>query len=146
MFYVSISETDRAPELDYIQTIHHGIDIQEFDFQPEPDDHLIFFGRIHPDKGAKEAIEIARACNKPLIMAGIIQNEDYYQQYVHPYLDTAESVILAVLVQSSAIRYWVRQRHSFIPSISTNPLGYPSSRRWPVVRQSLLSAGGVWQS
>jgi glycosyltransferase involved in cell wall biosynthesis len=87
VFYVSISEADRAPELDYIKTIHHGIDIHEFDFQPEPDDYLIFFGRIHPDKGAKEAIEIARACNKPLIMAGIIQDESYYQQYVHPYLD-----------------------------------------------------------
>lgn len=87
VFYVSISESDRAPELDYIKTIHHGIDIQEFDFQAEPDDYLIFFGRIHPDKGAKEAIEIAKACNKPLIMAGIIQDEAYYKQYVHPYLD-----------------------------------------------------------
>lgn len=85
--YVSISDADRAPELDYIKTIYHGIDLQQFDFQPEPDDYLLFFGRIHPDKGAKEAIEIARACNKPLIMAGIIQDEDYYQQYVHPYLD-----------------------------------------------------------
>lgn len=89
VFYVSISEGDRVPELDYIKTIHHGIDINEFDFQPEPDDYLIFFGRIHPDKGAKEAIEIARACNKPLIMAGIIQDEDYYQQHVHPYLDNS---------------------------------------------------------
>jgi glycosyltransferase involved in cell wall biosynthesis len=89
VFYVAISEADRAPELDYIKTIHHGIDINEFDFQPEPDDYLIFFGRIHPDKGAKEAIEIARACNKPLIMAGIIQDEDYYQQHVHPYLDNS---------------------------------------------------------
>jgi glycosyltransferase involved in cell wall biosynthesis len=89
VFYVSISEADRAPELDYIQTIHHGINIQEFDFRPEPDDYLIFFGRIHPDKGAKEAIEIAKACNKRLIMAGIIQDEGYYQQYVHPYLDNS---------------------------------------------------------
>ena len=50
---------------------------------------MIFFGRIHPDKCAKEVIEIARACNKPLIMAGIIQDEDYYQQHVHPYLDNS---------------------------------------------------------
>ena len=94
VFYVSISNADRAPELDYIKTIYHGIDIEQFDFQPEPDDYLLFFGRIHPDKGAKEAIEIARACNKPLILAGIIQDEGYYHEYVQPYLDDSQVVYI----------------------------------------------------
>ena len=63
-FYVSISNADRSPALDYIKTIHHGIDINQFDFTPEPEDYLLFFGRIHQDKGAGEALEIARACKK----------------------------------------------------------------------------------
>ncbi|MEN7973338.1 MAG: glycosyltransferase family 4 protein [Verrucomicrobiota bacterium] len=83
--YVSISNADRAAELDYIETIHHGIDLSQFDFKGRPDDYLLFFGRIHPDKGAREAIEIARACNKRLLMAGIVQDEDYYRQYVAPH-------------------------------------------------------------
>ncbi len=87
VFYVSISEADRSPILDYIKTIHHGIDIKQFDFQAEPDDYLLFFGRIHQDKGAKEAIEIARVCNKKLILAGIIQDDAYYHKYVTPHLD-----------------------------------------------------------
>jgi len=87
VFYVSISDADRSPGLDYIKTIHHGIDINEFDFQPEPDDYLLFFGRIHHDKGAREAIEIARICNKKLILAGIIQDDTYYHQYIEPHLD-----------------------------------------------------------
>ena len=58
-FYVSISDADRDPDLDYIRTIHHGIDLKEFDFQPYPEDFLLFLGRFHPDKGAKEAVEIA---------------------------------------------------------------------------------------
>ncbi len=90
--YVSISNADRSAELDYIKTIYHGIDLQQFDFQSEPDDYLLFFGRIHPDKGAKEAIEIAKACNKPLKLAGIIQDETYYQQYVQPDLDNHRTV------------------------------------------------------
>ena len=57
-FYVSISDADRAPDLDYIKTIHHGVDITQFDFRPEPEGYLLFFGRFHHDKGAKEAIEI----------------------------------------------------------------------------------------
>ena len=92
VFYVSISDADRSPDLDYIKTIHHGIDMKQFDFQPEPDDYLLFFGRIHHDKGAREALEIARACNKKLIMAGIIQDEAYYHQYVEPHLDEQSAV------------------------------------------------------
>ena len=86
-FYVSISDADRSPDLDYIKTIHPGIDIQQFDFQPAPDDYLLFFGRIHKDKGARQAIEIARACKKTLILAGIIQDQAYYDRYVAPHLD-----------------------------------------------------------
>jgi len=92
VFYVSISDADRSPELDYIKTIHHGIDIKQFDFQPEPDDYLLFFGRIHHDKGAGEALEIAKACNKKLILAGIIQDKAYYHQYIEPHLDNCNAV------------------------------------------------------
>jgi len=92
VFHVSISNADRSPDLDYVKTIYHGIDIKQFDFQPEPDNYLLFFGRIHHDKGAKEALEIARACNKKLILAGIIQDEDYYHQHIEPHLDNDNAV------------------------------------------------------
>ncbi|MFC1494188.1 glycosyltransferase family 4 protein [Thermodesulfobacteriota bacterium] len=94
VYYVSISNADRSQELNYIKTIHHGIDIKQFDFQPDPDDYLVFFGRIHHDKGAREAIEIAGACNKKLILAGIIQDQVYYDQYITPHIDN-DKVIYA---------------------------------------------------
>jgi glycosyltransferase involved in cell wall biosynthesis len=93
-FYVSISDADRSPDLDYIQTIHHGIDIRQFDFQPAPDDYLLFFGRIHNDKGARQAIEIARAGSKKLILAGIIQDQAYFDQYVTPHIDNDKVVYI----------------------------------------------------
>ncbi|MBI5062367.1 MAG: glycosyltransferase family 4 protein, partial [Desulfatitalea sp.] len=86
-FYVSISDADRSPELAYIRTVYHGLDLTQFDFQPIPDDYLLFFGRIHPDKGAREALHIAKACGKKLLMAGIIQDRDYYDRYVAPHID-----------------------------------------------------------
>jgi glycosyltransferase involved in cell wall biosynthesis len=86
-FYVAISEADRSPKLDYIATVHHGIDLAEFSFQAEPRDHLLFFGRIHPDKGAREAIEIAAAAGRRLILAGIIQDRRYHELEVQPHLD-----------------------------------------------------------
>jgi glycosyltransferase involved in cell wall biosynthesis len=86
-FYVSISDADRSPELNYIATVYHGIDLENFTFRPEPGEYLLFFGRIHHDKGAREAIEIARRTNMKLILAGIIQDNAYYEQEVKPFLD-----------------------------------------------------------
>jgi glycosyltransferase involved in cell wall biosynthesis len=81
-FYVAISDADRAPSLRYLATVHHGIDLNQFTFRAEPEDYLLFFGRIHNDKGAREAIQIAKACGIKLLLAGIVQDEVYYKQYV----------------------------------------------------------------
>ena len=85
--YVAISDADRHPDLQYAATIHHGIRIDEFPFDPQGSDDLLFFGRIHPDKGAAEAIQAAIATGNKLLMAGIIQDEAYYAHAVEPYLD-----------------------------------------------------------
>src|SRR6187402_2937840 len=57
--YVSISNADRSPELNYLATVYNGLDTTNFKFNNEPEDYLLYFGRIHPDKGTAEAIEIA---------------------------------------------------------------------------------------
>ena len=85
--YVAISDADRHPRLRYAATIHHGIVLDDFPFQPEPGGDLLFFGRIHPDKGAAEAIEVARACGRRLVMAGIVQDQGYWERAVEPQLD-----------------------------------------------------------
>ena len=85
--YVSISDADRAPDLAYIGTVHHGIDLRAFTFREQPDGYLVFFGRIHRDKGAKEAIEIARRAGRQLVMAGIIQDEAYFHREIAPAID-----------------------------------------------------------
>ena len=86
MHYVSISEADRHPDLDYLATIHHGLDFNEFTFQPQAGDYLLFFGRIHPDKGASDAIRVARAAGLPLVLAGIVQDRGYFEREVEPQL------------------------------------------------------------
>jgi glycosyltransferase involved in cell wall biosynthesis len=87
VFYVSISDTDRHPELDYLATIHHGIDLKQFKFNPTPGEYLLFFGRIHADKGVFEAIQIAKKCKRELIIAGIIQDQAYFEEKVEPFLN-----------------------------------------------------------
>ena len=85
--YVAISDADRASSLDYAATIHHGIRVEEFPFDAAGADHLLFFGRIHPDKGAGEAIRAARAANRRLIVCGLIQDEAYHAREVAPFID-----------------------------------------------------------
>ena len=87
VFYVSISMADRLDSLDYIANVYHGIDISRFTFQPRTGEYLLFFGRIHNDKGAREAIRIARASGMKLVMAGIIQDRQYYEKEVEPFID-----------------------------------------------------------
>ena len=90
--YVSISEADRAPSLSYAATIHHGIPVAEFPFDPDGSEDLLFFGRIHPDKGAGEAIRAARAAGRRLVLCGLVQDEGYHRREVEPFVD-GETVI-----------------------------------------------------
>ena len=86
-YYVAISDADRHAKLDYLATIHHGIDMQEFELAPGAGDYLLFFGRIHPEKGTAEAIEVATRAGLPLTIAGIVQDRDYFEQFVEPQVD-----------------------------------------------------------
>lgn len=85
--YVSISDSDRHPDLTYAATIHHGIDVEAFTFGAGDGGYLLFLGRIHPDKGTHAAIDVALAAGIPLVIAGIIQDADYYERWVAPRVD-----------------------------------------------------------
>jgi glycosyltransferase involved in cell wall biosynthesis len=85
--YVSISDSDRHPDLTYAATIHHGIDPEQFAFGAGDGGYLLFLGRIHPDKGTHEAIEVARLAGMPLIIAGVVQDNDYFRREIVPHID-----------------------------------------------------------
>ena len=121
--YVSISDADRSPDLDYIKTIHHGIDIKQFDFQPAPDDYLLFFGRIHQDKGTREALDIARDCGKKLILAGIIQDQAYYDQFVAPRIDNDKVVYIGSAGPAERNRLLGKARALLHPIQFNEPFG-----------------------
>lgn len=85
--YVAISDSDRSPELDYVATVHHGIDVARFPFCSDHGKYLLFFGRIHADKGVREAIAVAKRLGIKLVIAGIIQDHGYFAAEVEPYID-----------------------------------------------------------
>ncbi|MGT2515770.1 glycosyltransferase family 4 protein [Sphingomonas panni] len=85
--YVAISDADRHPALNYAATIHHGIPLDDFPFDATGGDDLLFFGRMHPDKGAADAIAAAKASGRRLHMAGIVQDDRYWREQVEPHID-----------------------------------------------------------
>jgi glycosyltransferase involved in cell wall biosynthesis len=86
-YFVSISDSDRAPGLNYLATVYNGIDLALYPLRESGGDDLIFLGRIHPDKGVHLAIELARLSGRRLIIAGIIQDEVYYRERLKPHID-----------------------------------------------------------
>lgn len=85
--YISISNADRHPDLSYLRTIYHGIDPREFTFRKEKESYLLYFGRIHPEKGAHIAIAIARQSGYKLKIAGLIQDQNYFDNEILPHID-----------------------------------------------------------
>lgn len=91
-YYVSISNSDRSNELDYIATVYNGIDSNDFTFRARPDDYLLFFGRIHHEKGTYESIQIAKQSKRKLIISGLIQDQDYFDEKVKPFINDDDIV------------------------------------------------------
>jgi glycosyltransferase involved in cell wall biosynthesis len=89
-YFVSISDSDRAPGLNYLANVYNGIDLSLYPLQESPGEELIFLGRIHPDKGVHLAIAVARLSGLPLLIAGIIQDKEYFGKQVEPFLDDRE--------------------------------------------------------
>ncbi len=96
-YFVSISDSDRAPGLNYVATVYNGIDLSLYPLRARGGDDLIFLGRIHPDKGVHLAIEVARRSGRRLIIAGIIQDRVYFDEQVKPHLDDQNVCFLGPL-------------------------------------------------
>jgi glycosyltransferase involved in cell wall biosynthesis len=86
-YYVSISDADRDSELPYLATVYNGIDLSNLTFREKAGDKLVCYGRIHPDKGYHLAVELAQKSGRDLILAGIIQDQDYFDNKVMPHVN-----------------------------------------------------------
>ena len=95
--FVSISDADRVPELDYVATVYHGIDLEALPFSAVGGDDLVILGRIHPDKGTADAIRIAALCGRRLLIAGVVADDRYFRDEVEPHVDGGRVVYLGAV-------------------------------------------------
>ena len=89
---VGISQAQIAsapPELSDVSAIPNPIDMRAWPLQEEKGDHLLWVGRMTPEKGPHRAIEAARLANVRLVLAGIIQpgQRAFFEREVAPHID-----------------------------------------------------------
>lgn len=96
-YYVSISNAQRAfmPDLNFVSTVYHGIDVENFPYCSSAEEYLVFAGRIVPQKGVVEAIDTAILTNSKMVILGLVDEDEnsYYHQEVLPLLNKYSSII-----------------------------------------------------
>lgn len=87
-YYISISDAQRkpAPNLNWAGTVYNGLDLKKFSFSDKPESHLLFLGRILPQKGPDIAIKAAQKTKEKLIIAGAPNKGAYWEEKIKPYL------------------------------------------------------------
>lgn len=124
--FISISNNQRndAPDLPYQATVYNGTDVDLFTFSDEPEDYLLYVGRITPQKGVREAIKVARDTKRRLLIIGPINHGDelYFEQYVKPELDD-QILYLGHLDQDQLPKYYQKAAAVLTPVQWEEPFG-----------------------
>lgn len=127
--FVSISNNQRrdAPDLSYLATIYNGTNVQEFTFAEKAEDYLLYAGRIVPEKGVKEAIQVARETNSRLLIIGPVypDSQDYFDQYIKPALND-KILYLGYIEQSHLPKYYQKAKALLTPLQWEEPFGLTS--------------------
>lgn len=124
--YVSISNNQRkdAPDLNYAATVYNGINTDDFSFSAKHEDYLLFMGRIVPEKGVKEAIQIAEATDHRLLIIGPVppSSQGYFDQYIKPYLND-KILYLGFIERDKILPYVQKAKALLLPLQWEEPFG-----------------------
>ncbi|HVX91395.1 MAG TPA: glycosyltransferase family 4 protein [Candidatus Paceibacterota bacterium] len=84
----TLAQRQQMPELNWYANIYHGVDTDLFSYSAEPEDYMLYLGRITEDKGVHLAIEAAKRAGVPLRIAGAsYSNEGYWHKYIEPHIN-----------------------------------------------------------
>lgn len=122
--YISISDAQRqpAPNLNYAATIYNGIDLAAFPYSDSHDDYLLFIGRLQPEKGLAEAVQIAKMTGEKLLIIGPPVTGEYWDKKIVPYLDD-KIQYLGFVPRAELFKYYQRAKATLAPIQWEEPFG-----------------------
>lgn len=123
-YYVSISDAQRkpAPHLNYAATIYNGIDLDTFPFSKSHDNYLFFTGRLHPEKGVAEAVQVAKMTGEKLLIAGPPVTGSYWDKKITPYLNDKIQYI-GFVPREKLFKYYQKAKATLVPIQWEEPFG-----------------------
>ena len=90
---ISRNQAFTHPSVEWAGIVHNGLTLDPAPFDRRRGDALCFVGRMAPEKGIVEAIEIAQATDRPLRIAAKVSpmapERDYFEQVFKPALEAA---------------------------------------------------------
>jgi glycosyltransferase involved in cell wall biosynthesis len=127
---VAVSEFQQraAPDLPWIATIPHGLDIGQYPYRSDKDDFLLFLGRLSPEKGAHLALDAALKAGVKLIVAGKCAEpaeRHYFEEYVAPQLGP-DAEFIGETYGSQRTDLLARARGLLVPTQWNEPFGLAS--------------------
>ena len=124
--FISISNNKRrdAPDLPYLGTVYNGVDPKDYPFSDKGEDYLLYTGRIIPEKGIKEAVQIAKKTHHRLLIIGPVypDSEGYFNQYIKPYLDD-QILYLGYIEREQISKYYQKAKAVLTPVQWEEPFG-----------------------
>lgn len=127
--FVSISDAERGylPELHYVATVHNGIATDDFPLGLGGD-HLLFAGRLAPEKAPDLAVAVARQCGRPLVIAGMIEDrhQDFFDAQVRPALADGDIDYVGDLSRGEMAVAYGRAAATVVPLRWDEPFGLVS--------------------
>lgn len=126
LHYISISHSQRrdAPDLNYAATVHNGVDTEVFAPDGEPEGYLMISGRITPDKGVKEAVQMAMQSNRRLLISGSLSKVDYwyFEEHIKPFLSN-KILFLGMIDRVQLAKYYQNAAGLLMPIQWQEPFG-----------------------
>lgn len=121
----SLAQRNQLPELNWYANIYHGIDTSLFSFESEPEDYVLFIGRITHDKGAHIAIEAAKGANVPIRIAGrSYSTENYWHESIEPHINGNDVRFFGEVSLAEKIPLIQKARAIIFPTLYQEAFGY----------------------
>lgn len=125
-YYISISNAQRKPlpQLQYIQTIYHGIDISSIQFSENIQDYILSVGRIVPEKGIDISIKTAETLEKKLYLIGSVDETiPFWTQEIKPHIDNVLIYHQGYIPKEKVYRFYQNAKLFLFPIQWEEPFG-----------------------
>lgn len=120
---ISQAQKKDFPSVAYLETIPNPITLGMFPFNAAPKGYALMMSTIGRHKNQKDAILAAQKAGMPLILAGKIRDQDYFDQEIKPHIDGKNVVLLGQLDFKTKLDLYQNASCFLFPILWQEPFG-----------------------